>query len=75
MPRRSTLPRGSGDTKTKRPGPRASAAPVFVRLDPEERREVVAAARGAALPIGVWARSVLLLAARAGRVPAETGER
>jgi hypothetical protein len=52
-----------------RPGPRATAAPVFVRLTPEERREVVEAAERAALPIGVWARSILVRAARGSGVP------
>jgi hypothetical protein len=50
-----------------RPGPRAEASPVYVRLTPEERREVVEAAERAALPIGVWARSILVRAARTER--------
>jgi hypothetical protein len=63
MPKRSAVPRASGDTK-KRPGPRATASPVFVRVTPEERREVVEAAERDALPISVWARATLLRAAR-----------
>lgn len=50
-------------THTPRPGPR-SAAVVYVRLTDEERREVAEAAKRDALPVGVWARSRLLLAAR-----------
>lgn len=46
-----------------RPGPRAAAV-VYVRLTEEEHRELAEAAQREALPIGVWARSALLLTAR-----------
>jgi hypothetical protein len=62
MPKRSALPRGSGD-KTKRAGPRADV--VYVRLTGEEHARIAEAARRARSPVGVWARARLLDAADA----------
>lgn len=52
-----------GTPKKPRPGPRSSSV-VYVRLTEEEHRQIADAAKREEIPIGVWARSRLLLAAR-----------
>jgi hypothetical protein len=50
-------------TKPARPGPRAADS-ILLRLSAEEGQEIREAAKRDALPLGTWARSRLLLAAR-----------
>jgi hypothetical protein len=58
-------------TKPSR-GPRRAGA-VLLALTPEEREELRAAAEREAMPLAVWARSRLLIAARSPRAPAAAG--